>query len=154
MSMEPTAVTKDKVVIFYDGACYVCAAEINHYRNIDKADAFRLIDISEKNFAAEEYGLDRRKVQEVMHVLDRNGKLQTGVDAFITIWEELPKYRFLAVLARKSFVRRVLDVGYVSFTKIRPYLPRKQTPDCSTDVCFRPGENASELNGRKEGEVT
>jgi predicted DCC family thiol-disulfide oxidoreductase YuxK len=129
--------TSTSVVLYFDGACHLCSREIEHYRKIAPPGVLSFFDISEKDFDAASHGLDPSKVQEVMHVRDASGNLRLGVDAFIAIWEVLPRYQFLARLARKGFVRPFLDVGYFSFAKIRPYLPRKKLQDCESGTCRR-----------------
>lgn len=119
-----------KGAIYFDGLCMACSLEINHYRKLKGSENFEFIDITESNFSAEHHGLDPFKVHKVMHVKDSSGRLFEGIDAFVAIWDQIPRYQFLSRLAKKSFFRGALELGYKGFVRIRPFLPRKKM-DCS-----------------------
>ena len=87
---------------FFDGACHLCFREIEHYRKIEGSDTIEFIDISMAEFKAEQFGLDRAKVNREMHVKSPDGRLHVGVDAFIEIWKQLPRYQTWARLAQKN----------------------------------------------------
>ncbi len=119
-----------KGVIYYDGLCVACSTEINHYRRLPGSENFLFLDITKPEFDPLKHGLDPKAVHKVMHVKDKAGQLRTGVDAFRAIWQELPRYRFLARWSERGLVRSGLNAGYNLFVKIRPFLPRRKA-DCS-----------------------
>ncbi|MCP4330630.1 MAG: DUF393 domain-containing protein [Alphaproteobacteria bacterium] len=91
---RPTSVTT-----FYYGACPVCDREIANYRRAAAGHRellWRDVDSCPDALAC--FGVDTREARRRLHVIDRNGVLQSGVDAFIAIWRELPGYRWLAWL--------------------------------------------------------
>lgn len=116
--------------IYYDGLCKVCSAEIEHYKKQKGAHKFVFVDITHSSFDAEKAGLDPFQVHKVMHVRSPDGQIHTKVDAFRAIWKELPKYQWLYKLSEITPFRKTMDLGYVAFAKIRPFLPRKSA-DCS-----------------------
>jgi predicted DCC family thiol-disulfide oxidoreductase YuxK len=118
-----------KVKVYYDGLCRACSREIEHYRSQAGAENIDFIDICASGFNPQHEGLDPIQVHKEMHVRRSDGSLATRVDAFIVIWETLPKFNFLARLARGQKIRSCLDVGYSIFAKIRPWLPRKTKQD-------------------------
>ena len=119
------------ITVYYDGLCKVCSKEINHYRKQSGADAISFVDICSSNFDARSEGLDPARVHQVMHVRRQDGTLAVKVDAFIEIWSVLPRFKWLAKAARWSPVNAGLNLGYVGFTMIRPFLPRYANPaDC------------------------
>jgi predicted DCC family thiol-disulfide oxidoreductase YuxK len=61
------------------------------------------------------YGIDRREALEVFHVVDAAGSMQTGARAFITLWGELPGYRWLATACRALHAAPLLDAAYRRF---------------------------------------
>jgi predicted DCC family thiol-disulfide oxidoreductase YuxK len=121
----------DQGVVYFDGLCMACSAEINHYRKLEGAEHFDFVDITANGFEPAAHGLDPHKVHKVMHVRDREGVLHEGVEAFRTIWKELPRYHFLWRLSDSPAVRPVLELGYRAFVVARPYLPRRKALDCS-----------------------
>ncbi|MFN8792525.1 MAG: thiol-disulfide oxidoreductase DCC family protein [Bdellovibrionales bacterium] len=124
-----------RTTVFYDGLCHLCSREINHYRRMKGSDHLDFVDITLADFQANVWGLEPHKVHQHLHVVDSQGRLHTGVAAFIAIWTELPGLRWLVPLASSKPLRWVLDVGYSIFAKIRPLLPRKSceaSPYCPT----------------------
>jgi len=117
--------------VYYDGLCHLCSKEINHYRSLNGAEQIQFIDITSAEFSAEAEGLDPYAVHKVMHVRDDEGQIHKRVDAFIQIWQKLPKYQWAARIAEKAPVKAVLEVGYSAFAAARPYLPKKAKADCS-----------------------
>jgi predicted DCC family thiol-disulfide oxidoreductase YuxK len=118
-------------VIFYDGLCVLCSREIEHYRNQVGSERFNFIDITHADFDPSKHGVDPYAVHKYMHVKNPDGELHTGVEAFRTIWKELPKYQFLHRWTDNSFAQFFMKLGYSGFVYIRPYLPRKKA-NCET----------------------
>ena len=126
-----------KAKVYFDGLCYLCSAEIGHYRKLKGAEHIAFIDITKPEFSASEEGVDPIQVHQSMHARDRNGKLHVGLDAFICIWSEIPSLNFLVPIARLRPVNAVLKLSYSVFAKIRPWLPRKSceaSPYCPVHV--------------------
>ena len=114
------------LTVYYDGACRVCSAEISLYQRSRGASNIEFVDICHPSFDAEREGLDPFEVHKSFHVRTADRLLHKGVAAFICIWDVLPAYHWLGRLARLSVIRRILEINYVLFTKIRPFLPRKK----------------------------
>ena len=88
---------QNKFQVFYDGACYLCSGEIDHYRKKETLVPFEFIDISSPEFRAESYGLEDKAVQLEMHVKSEEGTVTTGVDAFLEIWRRIPSFQRLEI---------------------------------------------------------
>lgn len=126
-----------KAKVYYDGLCILCSKEIEHYRHQTGSESIEFIDITSAHFDASAEGLDPFLVHKVMHVRVPSGELKTGVDAFIAIWDQLPRYQWVAKFAQKKSVRGLLTIGYQGFVILRPYLPRRSqgcenSPYCET----------------------
>jgi predicted DCC family thiol-disulfide oxidoreductase YuxK len=76
--------------VFYDGACPLCRREVRHYMKRDRAHRIDWVDIALPTFHAEAFGLDGKRVQQVMHARTSDGRVYTQVGAFVKIWEALP----------------------------------------------------------------
>ena len=124
-----------KLTIFFDGACHLCSREIEHYKKMKHQGRLAFVDIADPQFSAEKFGLDRGRVQKYMHTIDESGRIYTGVDSFIQIWNRLPSYRWAVRIAENGFVRPLMDVGYHTFAKIRPLLPQRSRRDCDDGSC-------------------
>ena len=134
-------IKNSNISIYFDGLYPLCSREIEHYKKQKGSENFRFIDITHPEFNAEKEGLDPVRVHKVMHVKTQEGQLITGLDAFICIWEFLPKYYWISKLANKTIVKSILNIGYQTFAVIRPYLPRKksgcnQSPFCESHSHF------------------
>lgn len=142
MNNMKTQESKQKGVIFYDGLCVLCSAEIEHYRKQKGSDRFLFIDITTPDFKSEAHGVDPYAVHKVMHVKDPKGQLHTGVEAFRAIWRELPRYKFLYKWTDNKLAQSILGLGYNGFVLVRPYLPRKKADCAASPYCeSRPQSN-------------
>jgi predicted DCC family thiol-disulfide oxidoreductase YuxK len=116
-------------VVFYDGACPLCRREIAHYRRVDHAGRLRWVDAAGEVHTLAGFGLSLEDAMAELHVLDAAGAWQRGVDAFVVIWEHLPRYRWLARLVSALGLRGPLGFAYQRFAAWR-YRRR-----CSADGC-------------------
>jgi demethoxyubiquinone hydroxylase (CLK1/Coq7/Cat5 family) len=107
------------LTVYYDGACPVCTREIGAYRRQRGASAVRWVDASRCDADALGPGLDRARALARLHVRRPDGALVDGAGAFAAIWRALPAWSALGRVAGLAPVRRVLDVGYDGFLRIR-----------------------------------
>ncbi|NBX67756.1 MAG: DUF393 domain-containing protein [Proteobacteria bacterium] len=121
--------------VFYDGACHLCSREINHYRKKVTTVPFEYIDISAPDFDAKSYGLNNEKVQLEMHIKCEDGAVRTGVEAFLEMWRRMPSFQKLAWALDREWVKPILRLGYFTFARVRPYLPKRKRTHCETGTC-------------------
>lgn len=109
----------------------MCSREMDHYRKQEGAENIAFVDICSSDFDATKEALDPLQVHKVMHVRRKDGTIATRVDAFIAIWETLPRFKILAKIAKARLIKPGLEVGYSCFAAIRPILPRySKNADC------------------------
>ena len=128
--------------VFYDGACVVCAGEVEQYRRRDRAGRLELVDISATGFDPLPYGIPLQAFQYELHVIDHGGTVYRGVDAFRAIWQAFPEvrwFRLLAGLVALPVINPLARFGYRVFARLRPYLPKRRAT-CATGNC-RIGRN-------------
>lgn len=123
--MDKEAALKPNITVYYDGLCHLCSREVGHYQRMKGAENIHFVDITEAAFDAGKEGLNPVEIHKTMHVRDKNGKIVLGIDAFISIWNELPSLRFLVPIASFRAVHFILKTLYAGFARIRPLLPRK-----------------------------
>ena len=135
--MKNTTQSTTQLQIFFDGGCKVCAWEVKKYLAADTLGRLGTIDINAPEFQAEKYGLDREKVQKYFHVLTSEGKVISGVDAFIEIWKVLdtPLSSLASKLGKRAPIHALLSLGYRGFVSVRPYLPRNKELVCTDGTC-------------------
>ena len=95
--------------VFYNNSCSICRFEINHYKKITKNIDW--IDIANEKSALNETNLDSKTLLRRLHMI-KNGKLYSGVNAFIQLWLEIPRYKFLGKLLKKPIIYQISWIFY------------------------------------------
>jgi predicted DCC family thiol-disulfide oxidoreductase YuxK len=97
---------ESRLVVCYNGSCPVCRTEIEHYRQLDAGNnTLAFLDVTADPAAAARHALVGDTPLRRLHAVAADGRLLAGLDAFIAIWERLPRYRSLARLVQRSGVR-------------------------------------------------
>jgi predicted DCC family thiol-disulfide oxidoreductase YuxK len=106
-----------KVKVYYNSACPVCNAGIEGQRRrmLDCATQVEWIDIHRDADAVCEIGADREFVRERLHVLDENGEIRIGAEAFEALWRHTPSQTRWAALLRLPLVRTLARWAYNGF---------------------------------------
>lgn len=81
--------------VLYNAACPVCRFEIDHYAAYSERSTLpiRFEDLNETDLAR--WGLSRDAAARRLYV--RQGEtLLSGIPAFLVLWREMPRYRWLA----------------------------------------------------------
>ncbi len=124
------AATDAEISVYYNGACPVCRTEIEHYQRRAArhgAGGLGWCDVTAAPGTLADRGIDDDAVIRRLHVVDAQGKVLAGVDAFIALWDKLPGYRWLARLARVAWVRPIADIIYDRALAPAPYHWNKAT---------------------------
>ena len=108
-----------QVAMFYDGACPLCSREVAHYKAIDTQHRVRWVDISASPEVLEEIDVDVNAAMRRLQVLDCDGQVRIGAHAFVTLWAELPAYRWLAKLLALPGILAMADFAYKRFADWR-----------------------------------
>ena len=104
----------DRPTTLYNGACPVCGPEVRRYRRIDARRGGDLgwRDIAQDPAILAGLGLDLEDVKERLHVVDGDGHIHIGVDAFAVLWAELPGHRWLSTLIRAPVIHSLARIVY------------------------------------------
>lgn len=129
---------KVQLTVYYDGACQVCSREIALYQKAKGHETIRFVDICAAGFDAVKEGLDPVEVHRSFHARSADGTLYQGVPAFIAIWQTLPGFQWLASCTKVPGVKPLMNLGYIVFAKIRPFLPRKKFACDGSPYCEIP----------------
>ena len=114
-------IEKNCTNVLYDGSCPLCALEINQYRKIIPDSPIHWVDVSSPEYTAP-LGQTKESLMQRFHVVQPDGELISGAAAFVSVWEKLPKFRYLAALSKLPGMLNAMEFGYVNFLKIRPRL--------------------------------
>lgn len=119
----------ERPVVFYDGGCPICRREIGFYQRLDREDAIDWRDIARQPKSLEGTGVDWGTAMRRFHVLDVEGRMRTGVDAFALVWEQLPGWWLLARVVRGLRLVGPLERLYGW------YADRRYARRCKTNTC-------------------
>lgn len=107
------------ITVFYDGKCGLCRREIAYYRRIAPAHVFEWVDITGTPDGFTALGLQVCDGLKALHVQEANGTLHIGVDAFLAIWRQLPRWRLLASVVAWPFIHPLATRLYAAFAAWR-----------------------------------
>jgi len=110
--------------VFFDGSCPICRREISFYRRQRGAEYLSWIDVSQNPDGEIISGLSRERAVSRFHVLEENGALRSGGQAFAALWLHLPGFKWLGRLFRLPVLAWMLERSYRLFLKYRPKLQR------------------------------
>ncbi len=86
---------------YFNESCNICRAEINHYKKINKS--IEWIDIIGDKNASNDTKLSSAKLIRRLHIIKDN-KLHKGLDAFLIVWGEIPRYKILAKFTKLPII--------------------------------------------------
>jgi predicted DCC family thiol-disulfide oxidoreductase YuxK len=69
-------------------------------------------------------GKSAQQLMARFHVLSARGELLDGARAFVYLWQQLPRWRYLAWLAQLPGVVALMEVAYQGFLRWRPTVQR------------------------------
>jgi predicted DCC family thiol-disulfide oxidoreductase YuxK len=110
-----------RLIIWHDGDCPLCRAEIALMRRLDRRGAIKFVDATTADAPA--CPRDRAALLARFHASE-DGRLLSGAAAFAAMWRAIPLLRPLGLIARSPAVLRVLEVAYLGFLRVRPALQR------------------------------
>ncbi len=103
------------IIVFYDGQCGLCSKEINYYRQLAPDGIFEWQDITKSAEMLNAEGISLSEGLKLLHAKDRNDNVHVGLDAFILIWMQLPKWRLVATFLALPIIRQIVNTAYHFF---------------------------------------
>ena len=82
--------------VFYDDRCPLCRREIEYYKKLSASTEIKWSGISQNISTLEKYGIPYTESLKVLHAINEDNQMVYGVDTFILIWQQLPKWKWLA----------------------------------------------------------
>ena len=96
--------------VYFNNSCKICRAEINLYKK-EKIQEIDWVDISVNNLAKKETSKNSKQLLRRLHVKD-GGKIFEGAEAFLILWKNMPKYKFLYKIFKLPIVFNIFSIVY------------------------------------------
>jgi predicted DCC family thiol-disulfide oxidoreductase YuxK len=97
--------------VLYNANCPVCNFEMKHYKKY-AGDNDLPIQFDDLNSDARvRWGLDADTAARRLYVL-HEGELTSGIPAFLVLWAQMPKYRWLARFVGAPGIKQIASVVY------------------------------------------
>ena len=107
----PTMAKTSKTSVLYNANCPVCNFEIQHYAQYADANdlPIRFDDLNSE--ARAQWGLDADTAARRLYVL-HDDTLTSGIPAFLVLWAQMPKYRWLGRIVGLPGIKQVACALY------------------------------------------
>ena len=96
--------------VYYNESCSICRAEINLYKK-QNIKEINWIDITNNTVAEKNTSKDNKSLLRRLHVED-NGKVYVGAEAFLLIWKNIQKYKFLYLFFKIPIIFTLFSFFY------------------------------------------
>jgi uncharacterized protein (TIGR01777 family) len=100
-------------MVYANFDCPVCNAEMTHYREASErcGAGIEFVPVRVVRHAAR-WGLAEADLRRRLFVVGEDGEALSGIEAFRAIWIQLPRLRWLAVVAGLPGIRQLLELLY------------------------------------------
>ncbi|MCT4556547.1 MAG: DUF393 domain-containing protein [Pelagimonas sp.] len=100
-----------KTRALYNGDCPVCNSEMCTYAAYSEQTDLPIAFDDLTQSGLDEWGVTEDEATRLLHVV-HDGKLYIGYEAMVVLWEQMPKYRWLARISRVPGLFQILSWGY------------------------------------------
>ena len=96
--------------MYFNKSCKICRTEINLYKKQNIKD-IEWVDITDNETAEIETQKDAKSLLRRLHIKD-GANIIEGAEAFLLIWKNIPKYRFLYKILKKPIIFNIFSFFY------------------------------------------
>lgn len=106
--------SRDSLIVYYDGACPRCVADRRRYQRWagEAGDRVHWLDITGREDELKAQGIDPALALRELHVQDGSGQIHRELDAYILLMGRVPRLRPLAWLISLPVVRQLVARWY------------------------------------------
>ncbi|WP_280152685.1 DUF393 domain-containing protein [Piscinibacter sp. XHJ-5] len=115
------------LTLFYDAGCPVCALEMDHLRERNRAGRLVFVDISAPGFGADQYGTSEAAMEAEIHGLTAGGAMLRGVQVLRLAYDAVGLGWVLRATGWAP-LKPLADAGYRLFARHRHAISRAAAP--------------------------
>ncbi len=115
---------RQKIAIYYDGLCNLCAGLADKVDASQKESTFELKDIHKAGTLGD---MAMDEAMHDVHVVDETGKMYKGADAILRIFAEYPHLKWLAKIGSLPGFRQLAMLIYRLVEKTRYWIFGRKT---------------------------
>lgn len=95
----------------YNAECPVCNFEISHYARYADQQALPLGFDDLNSVDLTQWGLTKDQAMRRLYVLHK-GQMSSGIPAFLVLWRQMPRYRWVAKIVGLPVIKQIASVIY------------------------------------------
>ena len=111
------------IKVLFNDSCSIYSKEINHYKSID--NDINWIDINDLEISTKLSGKSHKDLLRRLHVVKDN-EVYSGVEAFVIMWRNIPKYKWIGNLVALPGVYQISVIFYEVIALLLFYKNRHQ----------------------------
>ena len=96
--------------VYFNNSCKICKAEIDLYKK-EKIQEIDWVDITNNDLAKKETFKNSHDLLRRLHVKEGD-KISEGAEAFLILWKNIPKYKFLYNFFKLPIIFNLFHYGY------------------------------------------
>ena len=96
--------------IFFNNSCSICRSEINVYKK-QGIKQLEWVDITNNKDAEIDTKKTNKDLLRRLHVKS-DGKIYSGAEAFIVLWNKMPKFKLLSKILSNPIIFHIFSLGY------------------------------------------
>lgn len=91
---------RNKITVYYDGACPICVRDRAEYERMagESGRDVEWFDINGRDDELRALGIDPRKALTELHIRDQDGQIRSEIDDYVILMSRVPRLRSLAWL--------------------------------------------------------
>lgn len=107
----PLMTDKPKTAVLYNADCPVCNFEISHYADYASKHALPIQFDDLNSDALTAWDLTADQAARRLYVV-HNGALTSGIDAFLVLWAQMPRYTWLGRIIGLPVIKQIASLIY------------------------------------------
>ena len=96
--------------VYFNNSWKICKAEIDLYKK-ESIHEINWVDITNNDQAKIETKKNSKELLRRLHV-EKNGQIFSGAKAFLLVWKNIPKYKFLYSIFSLPIIFQIFSIGY------------------------------------------